>query len=161
VSRTVPRVVGDLNDPEFRRERASKVLLSEISAARAAIALNDYLNVKRRNGQVPDEAVRQAAAELAVGVPWAAVKLPALLEAAGPQAAAAVKAHVSGSAASETASRPAFLQPSEAARAAGVSAQAIRAACASDRLTAKKSRITGEWLIDPDDLQEWEARRAA
>ncbi len=162
MSRTVTRVAGDLNDPEFRRERASEVLLSEPSAVRMALLLNSYLHEReKRNGQGPDEGVRQAAAELATGVPYAAVKLPSLLGAAGPQVAAAVKAHVKGSAASQTASRPVFLRSSEAARAVGVSGQAIRAAIASGLLTATKSRITGEWQIDPGDLQKWEARRAA
>jgi Helix-turn-helix domain len=138
------------------------VLLSEPCAVRAAIALNAYLHVSRRNGQVPDEGVRQAAAELATAVPWAAVKLPSLLEAAGPQAAAAVKAHVGGSPASKTASRPVYLRTSEAADAAGVTGQAIRAACNSGRLVARKSTVIGEWQITPADLQEWmETRRAA
>jgi hypothetical protein len=138
------------------------VLLSEPSAVWAAIALNAYLHVFRRNGQVPDEGPRQAAAELATGVPWAAVKLPSLLEAAGPQAVAAVKAHVSGSPASKTASSPAFLRSSEAADAAGVTGQAIRAACNSRSLTARKSKVSGEWQITLADLQEWmEKRRAA
>ncbi len=105
--------------------------------------------------------MRADAARVALTVPLVAVCMPALLDAAGPQTAAAVRALANGTAASSAAVRPARLASSEAARVASTSGQAIRAACASGRLTATKSRTTGQWLIDPGDLQKWMESRAA
>ena len=127
------------------------VLLSQRHAKRAAVALEMALNVYRRNGQAPDGDTREAAALLAAADPLTAVKLPLLLAAAGPQAAAAVKAEARRIAASgldpdaagPASSLTAGLSASEAARLAGVSSQAIRAAAAAGRLAASKDRITG------------------
>ncbi|SRR5712691_6365202 len=127
-----------------------------------ASAIELALRVHRRNGHAPDDRLRGLAAKVATAAPLVAVCLPALLDVAGPQAAAAVRAEASGTAASATASRSVSLASSEAARLAGVSGQAIRAACISGRLVARKSQITGEWQIDPADLAGWmEARNAA
>ena len=96
------------------------------------------------------------------------MKLPSLLDAAGPEVAAAVHIQargVAGSAAGAGAARLAssvMLSAAEAAGKAGVSDRAVRAACTSGRLAARKSKVSGEWRITPADLQEWmEVRRAA
>lgn len=146
------------------------VLLSERHAKRVAVFLEIALDVYRRNGQAPDEDTRAAAALLAVAVPEVAVRLPLLLAAAGPQAATVVKAEAMRLAASKVdvdgagsaSSAVAALSASEAARIAGVSSQAIRAAAAAGRLAASKDRITGAWQITPSALDEWMGvRRAA
>jgi hypothetical protein len=132
---------------------------------------------RQPDGHVP-AAIRQLAAQAATDIDGApvAVRLPALLRAIGPQAAAAVRVQAARLAASaddgtgQDRARSELLLPagsfllpaSEAARIAGVSAQAIRAACASTRLSAAKDKITGQWRISRPDLAEWmEGRRAA
>jgi len=146
------------------------LLLSSRSAEVAACALETALRAYRRDGRAPNEETRQLAVALATAVPLTAVRLPALLAAAGSQAAAAVKAEARRIAASRldpdaagsASSLTAALSASEAARLAGVSSQAIRAAAAAGRLVARKDRITGAWLIDVVALDEWiGARRAA
>jgi hypothetical protein len=62
------------------------VLLPERHAKRVAIALEMALNVYRPNGQATDLDTREAAVLLATAVPLTAVRLPALLAAAGPRA---------------------------------------------------------------------------
>jgi hypothetical protein len=131
------------------------LLLSGRSAEVAACALETALRDYRRNGRAPNEETRQLALALATAVPLVAAALPALLDAAGPQAAAAVKAEARRMAASRldpdgagpAGSVTAALSVSEAARIAGVSSQAIRAACADGRLPASKDQIRGTWLI--------------
>jgi excisionase family DNA binding protein len=49
------------------------------------------------------------------------------------------------------------LTPSEAAARVGVSPQAIRKACATGRLPAR--RIGGRWVIAADDFELWKTRR--
>jgi hypothetical protein len=145
------------------------VLLSERHAKRAAVALEMALTVYRRNGQAPDPDTRETAALLATAVPLLAARLPALLDAAGPQTAAAVKAEARRTAASgldqeragSASSLTAALSASEAARLAGVSSQAIRAAAATGRLAASKDRVTGAWLIATSALYEWMEGRSA
>jgi hypothetical protein len=90
-------------------------------------------------------------------------RLPGVLHAAGPEAAAYARAQARSAAGTAACPRPVPLGCSEAARLAGISSRAIRAACASERrLAARKHPITGVWLIDPGDLARWmEARRAA
>jgi integrase len=70
--------------------------------------------------------------------------MPRLLAAAGPEVAAAVRAQVKAMAGSAGSTAVAPLAPSlsatEAARKAGVSDRAIRAACANDKLAASKSK---------------------
>ncbi len=144
--------------------------LTERQITYLACALDAPLLVGQRNGRAPGEELRQLAALIALAVPSAAVKLPSLLDAAGPQAAAAVKAQARRTAASRldpdgvgpASSVTATLSASEAARLAGVSSQAIRAACANDKLAACKSAVSGEWQIAPAALEEWmEERHAA
>ena len=144
------------------------VLLPERPAKRAAVLLEMALNVYRQNGQAPDQDTREAAALLATADPLTAVRLPLLLAAAGPQAAAAVKAEARRIAASRLdrdgpgspISVTAALSASEAARIADVSSQAIRAACADGRLAACKSAAS-EWQIAPAALEEWMVSRHA
>jgi excisionase family DNA binding protein len=135
------------------------LLLSSRNVELAACAL-DYLF--RRDGGAPNDETRQLAAALAIAVPQRAARLPGLLAAIGPQAAAAVKAQArriaasrfddesAGSASSVTVT----LSVSEAARIAGVSRQAIRAAAAAGRLVATKD-LTGAWRITTTALHEW------
>jgi len=66
-------------------------LLSDHTVELAAVALNVTLYTYHRNGRSPDKVIRQAAAEIAVAVPLVAVDLPWLLDAAGPEVAAAVR----------------------------------------------------------------------
>ncbi len=139
-----------------------ELLLRGPDVGQVAAALELTLRFHRRNGHAPGGELHQVAAKVAHAVPLVAACLPALLDAAGPEAAATVRAKVNGTAGSATDMRPAPLASSDAARLAGISGRAVRAACASGRLTAAKSRITGEWLIDSGDLREWtEARHAA
>jgi hypothetical protein len=145
------------------------LLLSGRSAEVAACALETALRDYRRNGRAPNSETRQLAVALAAAVPLMAVRLPLLLAAAGPQAAAAVKAEARRIAASRVdpdgagsaSSATAALSASEAARIVGLSSQAIRAAAAAGRLAARKDRITGAWLIDATALDEWMGARNA
>ncbi len=127
-----------------------------------ADALELMLRFHRRNGYTPPGGeLRGVAVKIMQAIPLVAACLPALLDAAGPEAAAAARAEVIGTAGSAAGVRPAQLASSQAAQVADVSDRAVRAACASGRLAATKSRITGGWLIDPRDLHEWMERRAA
>jgi hypothetical protein len=139
-----------------------ELLLRGPDVGQVAAALELALRTHRRNGHPPGNQLRDVAAKVAQAVPLVAACLPALLDAAGPEAAAAVRAKVNGTAGSAAGVRSAPLASSQAARIACVSDRAVRAACASGRLAATKSRITGEWLIDPGGLREWtESRRVA
>ena len=144
--------------------------LTERQMTYLALALDVSLFAARRDEGAAGEELRQLTARIALAVPAAAVKLPTLLDAAGPQAAAAVRAQARGRAASRldrdgagpTSSVTAALSASEAARLAGVSSQAIRAAAAAGRLAARKNRITGAWAITASALDDWlEGRNAA
>jgi hypothetical protein len=145
------------------------LLLSGRSAEVAACALETALRAYRRDGRAPNDETRQLAVALATAVPLMAVRLPLLLIAAGSQVAAAVKAEARRIAASgldpdgagPAISFPAALSASEAARLAGVSSQAIRAAAAAGRLAASKDRITGAWVITASALDEWMGARSA
>jgi hypothetical protein len=140
------------------------LVLPEEDAGVVAAALNVALYVNARNGVQAAARTRRVAVKVAAAVPEIAVKLPSLLDAAGPQAAATVKAEArrlaasrvdaaaAGPASSDTA---ALLSSRSAARIAGVTGQAIRAACADGRLVAAKHRITGAWRIAPAALDEW------
>lgn len=143
-------------------------LLSDSAVEEAARALNAQLRTYDCNGRPPDKRSRQAAAEIAAAVPLTAVHLPWLLDAAGPEVAAAVRAQAratAGNAAgadAEGLTSSVMLSATEAARTAGVSDRAVRAACAEDRLAASKSKVSGEWRIAPAALEHWMgARRAA
>jgi hypothetical protein len=144
--------------------------LTERQITYLACALDAPLLVGQRNGRAPGEELRQLAALIALAVPSAAVKLPSLLDAAGPQAAAAVKSEARRMATSRldpgagepASSITATLSAGEAARLVGVSSQAIRAAAAVGRLAASKDRITGAWAITASALDDWrEGRNAA
>jgi len=119
----------------------------------------------RRDGAGAE--LRQLAEQAAITAPQAAARMPALMYVIGPQAAAEVKVQAARAAASaDDPSRPGrppseALPAAEAARIAGVSAQAIRAACASRQLAATKHKISGEWRITRPDLAEWMERRRA
>jgi hypothetical protein len=143
-------------------------------AASLDAALYVALAGAKRNGTEPGAELRQLAALIALAVPSAVVnpageiQLPSLLDAAGPQAAVAVKVEARRMAASRfdqdrvgsASSIPATLSASEAARIAGVSSQAIRAAAAPrGPLEASKSKVTGEWRIVPEALDDWMRRR--
>ena len=141
-----------MTDPEL--------LLRGPDVGQVAAALELALRTYRRNGHPPGNQLREVAAKVAQAPPVATC-LPALLDAAGPEAAAAVRAKVNGTAGSATGMRPAPLASSQAAQVADVSDRAVRAACASGRLAATKNRITGGWLIDPRDLRKWMESRAA
>jgi len=142
-------------------------LISDRAAEQSAMALNDKLRTHDRNGKPPGKALRQAAAEIAAAVPLTAAGLPWLLDAAGPEVAAAVRAQARATAGSRACADAAPRAPSamlsatEAADKAGVSDRAIRAACADDRLAASKSRVSGEWQIAPAALDYWTGRRRA
>ena len=144
--------------------------LTERQITYLACALDASLFTAQRNGGVPGGELRQLAALIALAVPSAVVKpsgvvkLPSLLDTAGPQAAVAVKGQARRMAASRldphgagpASSVTATLSASEAACLAGVSRQAIRAAAApGGRLVASKSQVTGEWRIAPEALEEW------
>jgi hypothetical protein len=148
---------------------ADLVGLTERQVTYVACALDASLFAARRDEGAPGLELRQLAAGIALAVPSAAVKLPSLLDTAGPQATAAVKAEArrtaarrldrdgAGSASSVTAA----LSASEAARLAGVSSQAIRAAAAAGRLAASKDRVTGAWAITASALDDWRDGRNA
>ncbi len=139
-----------------------EVTLSGAEVGQVAAALELTLSALRRNGRTPSAELSQVAVKVTLAIPLYAACLPALLDAAGPQASAAVRAKVSGMTASRAPVRPVFLGSSEAARVASTSGQAIRAAAAAGRLAATKDRTSGQWLIEPGDLQKWmESRRAA
>jgi hypothetical protein len=144
--------------------------LTERQITYLGCALDASLFAARRDEGVAGEELRQLAARIALAVPAAAVKLPSLLDAAGPQVAAAVKAQarrtgasrLDGDGAGPASSGTATLSTSEAARLACVSPQAIRAAAAAGRLVASKDRITGAWAIGVTALGDWsEGRNAA
>jgi hypothetical protein len=137
------------------------LLLSGRSAEVAACALETALRDYRRNGRAPNEETRQLAAALATAVPLVAAALPALLAAAGPEVAAAVKAKARDTAGSAAGARPVPLASSEAARIAGVTSRAVRAACAAGQLAGRKSRVTGAWMITPAALEKWRRARNA
>jgi hypothetical protein len=144
-------------------------LLSDRAVEEAAKALNGQLRTNERNGKwPPDKFLRQAAAEYAAAVPLTAADLGWLLAAAGPEVAAAVRAQARATAGSATCADRApratsvMLSATEAAAKAGVSDQAIRAACAAkDKLAATKSRVSGEWRITLEALDQWMRRRRA
>jgi Helix-turn-helix domain len=133
--------------------------------------LEGALRTAGRNGVIIRGELRQLATATAIAAPAAeVVKMRALLAAAGPEVAAAVKAQASGIAGSAdgagvaelAGSGRASLSATTAARLAGVSSRAVREACADGRLPGRKSRITGGWRIAPAALREWmEERRAA
>ena len=142
--------------------------LEERHARKAAMGLERALELARANYQPPDEDVRETAALFAAAVPLTAVNLPLLLLAAGPQVARAVKVEARRLAASRLdpgGAGPAssVLTVREAARIAGVSCQAIRAAAAADRFAgARKDPVTGVWQIPAAALEVWmEERNAA
>jgi hypothetical protein len=132
-----------------------------------ALLLEAGLRTARRNAGLVHAEMRQLAAAVVGAAPLTAVRLPALLAAAGPEVATAVKAQATGTggstAGADTAglagSRRVSLTAATAACIAGVSSRAVRAACASGRLVARKSRITGEWRVSPDALGEWTGKR--
>ena len=137
------------------------VLLPERHAELAAYAVEAALRANRRNGGTPNGELRQLASMLASAVPSIAAHFPALLAAAGPEVAAAVKAKARGTAGSAAGTRPVPLASSEAARIAGVTSRAVRAACAAGQLAGRKSRVTGAWMITPAALDEWRRARNA
>ena len=134
-----------------------------------ALLLEGGLRAARRNGGVVHGEMRQLAAAVAAVAPLTAIHLPALLAAAGPDVAAAVKAQATGTGGSAPGADAAGLARSgrvslsaaTAARMAGVTSRAVRAACADGRLVARRSRITSEWRVSPDALDEWMRRRNA
>jgi hypothetical protein len=143
-------------------------LLSDQAVVEAALALNGQLRIYKANGKwPPDKVLRQAAAEIAAAVPMTAAGLDWLLAAAGPEVAADVHAQARAAAGSVVGAETTLGAPSgmlsatEAAGRAGVSDRAIRAACVSHshRLVAAKSRVSGEWRITPQALDEWIRRR--
>jgi Helix-turn-helix domain len=133
-----------------------------------ACAMEAALGAERRNQTPPGHELRQLAAKIVMAVPSAVigpsgeVRLPSLLDASGLRACA-VKAEARRLAASRLAadsggpasSSIVTLQASEAARIAGVSPQAIRAAASARRLVAAKDRVTGAWRIPAAALDEW------
>jgi hypothetical protein len=142
-------------------------LLSDQAIEEAAKALNGQLWTYERNGKWPDKAIRHAAAKIAAAVPMTAAGLDWLLKAAGPEVAAVVRAQARAAAGSVVGAEATPWAPSvmlsarEAAGRAGVSDRAIRAACAAERLDARKSRVSGEWRIAPAALDYWMGRRRA
>jgi len=138
-----------------------ELVLCGPEAAQVAAALELALRTRRRNGHAPGEELRQVAAKVAQAVPLVAACLPALLDAAGPEVAAMVRAQARGSAGSVARPRPAPLGSWEASRLAGTSARAVRSAAQGGRLVARKNQVTGEWLISPADLAEWMEQRSA
>jgi hypothetical protein len=142
--------------------------LEERHARKAAMALERALELCRANHQPPDADLRETAALLATAVPLAAVNLPLLLLAAGPQVARTVRVEARRLAASRldpggAGSASSVLTVREAARAAGVTCQAIRAQAAADRFVgARKDPVTGVWRIPVAAFEEWmEERNAA
>jgi len=142
--------------------------LEERHARKAAIALERSLELSRMNHQPPDADVCETAALLAVAVPLTAKNLPLLLLAAGPQTARAVKVQARRMAASgldcgaaaQPGSVAATLTTREAARIAGVTGQAIRAAAKAGRFAgARKDAVTGVWRIPAAALEEWTEER--
>jgi len=141
------------------------VRLEERHARKAAQALERGLELSRINHQPPDEDVRETATLLAVAVPLTAVRLPLPLLAVGPQVARAVKVEARRLAASRVdagGAGPAssVLTVREAARVAGVTCQAIRAAAAADRFVGeRKDPVTGVWRIPAAALEVWMEER--
>jgi len=142
--------------------------LEERHARKAAMALERSLELCRMNHQPPDGDLRETAALLAAAVPLTAVNLPLLLRAAGPQVERTVKIQARRMAASrldcDAAGQPgsvtATLTTQEAARIAGVTGQAIRAAAKADRFAgARKDAVTGVWRIPVAALEEWTEER--
>jgi excisionase family DNA binding protein len=144
-----------------------------LSSRNVELAARVLERVLRRDGGVPNDDMRQLAAALAIAVPLTAVRLPHLLLAIGPQATAAVKAEVrcmdilraaskfDGESTESASSFTVTLSVSEAARIAGVSRQAIRAAAAAGRLAATKDKDRiGAWRITVPALDKWMEARA-
>ena len=73
-----------------------ELVLRGPEVAQVAAALELALRTRRRNGHAPGGELRQVAAKVALAVPLVAACLPALLDAAGPEAAAIVRAQVNG-----------------------------------------------------------------
>jgi hypothetical protein len=148
------------------------------------MALRSY----RKNGKPVNRAMRDAAAALAFSAPWLAVQLPAVLAALGPDAAAGIHCQAAkrqvrrlGVAAFDAGgsqppeSGPAVplsnaasallvtgpLTAGQAARMTGLTTHGVRTACRRGTLDARKNRVTGEWLIEPDALRHWEAGKHA
>ncbi len=144
---------GVSNEPELHLRGAE--------VRQVAIALEITLRAHRRNGRPPDGELRDVAVKVGAAVPLVAVWLPGVLNAMGAEAAAVVKSQAAGAAGKAKAVRAAPLGCSEASRRAGVSTRAVRAAAQVGRLAASKHKVTGKWVIDPDDLREWMDSRAA
>jgi hypothetical protein len=53
------------------------------------------------------------------------------------------------------------LTAGQAARMTGLTTHGVRTACRRGKLDARKNRVTGEWLIEPDTLRRWEAGKHA
>jgi hypothetical protein len=124
--------------------------------------LENALRTAGRNGTIIGDELRQLAALAAPAAQ--VVRMRALLAAAGPEVAVAVKAQVTGTAGSAQGAGVAMLARSAlsataAARIAGASSRAVRKACADGRLAARKSRISGEWRIAPAALHGWMEER--
>ncbi len=142
-------------------DHVPQVLLAGAEVREVANDLELSLRTGRRNGCAPRAEQRTMAAKVGAAVPLVAITLPGVLNAMGPEAAAMVRAQASGAAGSAARPRPSPLTASEASRAAGVSARAVRAAAQAGRLRAVRHKHTNEWQITPDDLREWMASRAA
>ena len=123
--------------------------------------LEATLRTGRRDGLAPSAEMRELAAELAELVPVAVARLPGVLHAAGPEAAAFARSQARSAAGSAACPQLTPLGCSEASARAGVSSRAVRQASAAGRLPARKHPITGIWLIDPGDLARWMEARVA
>jgi hypothetical protein len=141
------------------RELAALVLLAESGLRRY-----------RRDGGAPGRDTRAACVWLALSAPELAARCPWLLDAAGPEVAAAVRA-AAATAAGVTAEAPGASQPpawdadsiwttGEVANMTGLSSHGVRAACRRGRLAAGKD-AAGEWQVTLAAVQQWRGTRAA
>lgn len=98
-------------------------------------------------------------------IPAALASFRALMVAGSTPGAAGYQAsspHMSGSRFDAAAGgpSPSLMTVAQAARMGALSGRTLRAACASGRLTARKSPA-GAWLISPQALDKWVRGRAA
>lgn len=144
-----------------------------------AFTLEGFLRRRARNGDDlrVDDPCRDTTVKLALAAPIFAVdQCPELLRAAGPNVTAQVRelaatitarlarqvaALDSAATVPDAASALGSLTAPEVGRLTGLTADAVRAAIRRGRLEATRDRVTGEWRISRQAVDEWRARRAA
>jgi Helix-turn-helix domain len=116
---------------------------------------------RQRDGSAaPSMQLAMLAARVAEAVPGIAATLPVLREVASASLRRSVAVSGSRIDVQPSGQPDSWLRPEQAARLAGVTPRAIRAACAEGRLPGRKSPAGG-WLVRRSSVEEWRRKRAA